>query len=163
MYVLLASSYLDILVTSRRTRQPTVSYLVSMHSSTCSNRSNNSSAVLIYIRRSLLRPQWSRLSSKSFWSYSPYSLWRPRNSSSDNRVSASSLPLHLTQHDTVKFVKKFLGQKDVEAALQRLDRLTHDEARSTAAETLRVTHGLVHNMSVVMEGKQTYLGLYSAI
>jgi len=77
-------------------------------------------------------------------------------------VSAFSLPLHLTQHGAVKFVKKLLGQKDVEAALQRLDRLTQDEARSTAAETLRVIHSLVHNMSVVMEGKQTY-GLYSAI
>jgi hypothetical protein len=68
------------------------------------------------------------------------------------------LLLHLTQLDAVKFVKKLLGEKDVEAALQRLDRLTQDEARSTAVETLRVIHGLVHNMSVVMEGKQTYLG-----
>jgi hypothetical protein len=31
--------------------------------------------------------------------------------------------------------------------LQRLDRLTHDEARTTAAETLKVVYGLVQEMS----------------
>ena len=55
----------------------------------------------------------------------------------------------------VKFVKKLLGEKDVEAVLQRLDRLTQDEARTTAAQTLEVVHGLVQNMSIVMDGGQT--------
>jgi hypothetical protein len=55
----------------------------------------------------------------------------------------------------VKFVKKLLGEKDVEAVLQRLDRLTQDEARNTAAQTLEVVHGLVQNMSIVMDGEQT--------
>jgi hypothetical protein len=50
-------------------------------------------------------------------------------------------------------VKKFLGEKVVEEVLQRLDRLTRDEARTAAAQTLEVVHGLVQNMSVVMEGK----------
>jgi hypothetical protein len=52
-------------------------------------------------------------------------------------------------------VKKLLGEKDVEAVLQRLDRLTQDEARNTAAQTLEVVHGLVQNMSIVMDGEQT--------
>jgi hypothetical protein len=57
MYVLLFSSYLHVLMMFKQTRRPTASYPVSTRSSTCSNRSNNSSAVSIYIRRSLLRPQ----------------------------------------------------------------------------------------------------------
>ncbi len=38
--------------------------------------------------------------------------------------------------------------------LQRLDRLTHEEARMTAAQTLEVVYGLVENMKVVMDGEQ---------
>jgi hypothetical protein len=47
-----------------------------------------------------------------------------------------------------------LGETEVEAVLQRLDRLTLNEARTTAAQTLEVVYGLVHNMRVVMDGKQ---------
>ena len=49
------------------------------------------------------------------------------------------------------------GEKDVEAVLQRLDRLTHDEARATAVHTLEVVHGLVQGMKVVIDGKQRHL------
>jgi hypothetical protein len=45
-----------------------------------------------------------------------------------------------------------LGENEVEAVLQRLDRLTQDEARTAAAQTLDVVHGLVQNMKVVMDG-----------
>ena len=41
----------------------------------------------------------------------------------------------------------FCGEMDAEAVLQRLDRLTQDEARTTAAEILRVVYGLVRDMS----------------
>jgi len=41
----------------------------------------------------------------------------------------------------------FGGGKEAEAVLQRLDRLTQDEARTTAAEILNVVHGLVQDMS----------------
>ena len=51
-----------------------------------------------------------------------------------------------------KFAKKLLGESEVEAILQRLDRLTQDEARMTVAQTLGVVHGLVGNVGVVMEG-----------
>jgi hypothetical protein len=40
--------------------------------------------------------------------------------------------------------------------LQRLDRLTLDEARITAAQTLEVVYGLIQNMRVVMDGEQIY-------
>jgi hypothetical protein len=39
------------------------------------------------------------------------------------------------------------GEKEVEAVLQRLDRLTQDEARTAAAETLKVVYGLIQEMS----------------
>jgi len=54
----------------------------------------------------------------------------------------------------VKLVKKLLGENEVEAVLQRLDRLTDDEARTTAAQTLEVVYGLVQNIRVVMDGEQ---------
>jgi hypothetical protein len=50
------------------------------------------------------------------------------------------------------FAKKLLGDSEIGAVLRRLDRLTHDEARTTGAQTLSVVHGLVSNMKVVMEG-----------
>ena len=54
-----------------------------------------------------------------------------------------------------KLAKKlFGGEKDVEAVLKRLDRLTLDEARITAAQTLEVVYGLIQSMRVVMDGEQ---------
>jgi len=58
---------------------------------------------------------------------------------------------------TVKSVKMVFREKDVEAVLQRLDRLTQDEARTTAAQILSVVYGLAQNMSVIMDGEQTRL------
>ena len=53
-----------------------------------------------------------------------------------------------------KFIRKLLGEKEVEAVLQRLDRLTQDEARTAAAQTLDVVYGLVQNMKTVIEGAE---------
>ena len=53
-----------------------------------------------------------------------------------------------------KFAKKMLGDGEIEATVQRLDRLTQDEARMTVAQTLSVVHGLVGNVKVIMEGAQ---------
>ena len=72
-------------------------------------------------------------------------------------VSLSISPL--TEHDTVKLVKKILGENEVESVLQRLDRLTLDESRATATQTFDVVHGLVQNMRVVMDGEPTRFGL----
>jgi hypothetical protein len=54
-------------------------------------------------------------------------------------------------------VKKLFGDNDIEAVLQRLDRLTQDEARTTAAQTLEVVYGLVQNMRVVIDSKRIHL------
>ena len=51
-----------------------------------------------------------------------------------------------------KFAKKLLGESEIETILQRLGRLTQDEARITVAQTLGVVHGLVESVKAVMEG-----------
>jgi hypothetical protein len=61
---------------------------------------------------------------------------------------------YLTQCNAEKLIKKLLGEKHVEAVIQRLDRLTQDETRITAAQILEVVYGLVQNMRVVMDGEQ---------
>ena len=53
---------------------------------------------------------------------------------------------------TEKYARKLLGEKDIESVLQRLDRLSLEESKMTAAQTLDVVYGLVKNMEVVMEG-----------
>jgi hypothetical protein len=40
----------------------------------------------------------------------------------------------------------------VEAVLQRLDRLTREEAQTTATQTLELVYDLVKNIKVVMDG-----------
>ena len=53
-------------------------------------------------------------------------------------------------------MKKLPGENDIEATLQRLDRLTLDETRATAAQTLEVVYGLVRHRRVVMDGEKFY-------
>ena len=63
----------------------------------------------------------------------------------------------MTQYNPEKIAKKLFGENDVEAVLQRLDRLTQEEARTAAAQTLEVVYGLFVNMRVFIDGKQIYL------
>jgi hypothetical protein len=58
----------------------------------------------------------------------------------------------LFKYSIEKFTKKLLGESDVEAILQRLDRLTQEEARMTVTHTLEVVHGIFDNLKVVMAG-----------
>ena len=51
-----------------------------------------------------------------------------------------------------KFAKKLLGESEIEDVLQKLDRLTNEEARMTVAQTLQVVYGLVNNLKAVMDG-----------
>jgi hypothetical protein len=55
-----------------------------------------------------------------------------------------------------KLVGKLVGEKKIEAMVQRLDRLTQDEARQTVAQILKVVYGLFENMKVVMNGEQIH-------
>ena len=63
---------------------------------------------------------------------------------------------YLTRCITENIVKKLFGEKDVKAVLQRLDRLTQDEAKLTATQILDVVYGLVQNLNVITDGEQIY-------
>jgi hypothetical protein len=52
----------------------------------------------------------------------------------------------------VKLGKKLLGENDIEAVLQRVDRLTQEEVQTTGAQTLELVYGLVKNIKIVMDG-----------
>ena len=67
---------------------------------------------------------------------------------------AVTYALIMAQCATEKFAKKLLGDSEIESVLQRLGRLTQDEARMAVAQTLGVVHGLVGNIKVVMEGAE---------
>ena len=56
----------------------------------------------------------------------------------------------IAQYCIEKFAKKLLGEREIEAVLQRHDRLTQDEGRMTVAQTLEVVHGLMNNVKIVM-------------
>ena len=43
---------------------------------------------------------------------------------------------------TGKYLRKLLGNTEIEDSLQRLDRLTQEEARMASAESLKVTHNV---------------------
>ena len=55
-----------------------------------------------------------------------------------------------------KLVRKLVGEKKIEAIVQRLGRLTKDEARQTVAPILKIVHGLIENTKVVMDGEQIH-------
>ncbi|KAH8977213.1 hypothetical protein EDB86DRAFT_2838218 [Lactarius hatsudake] len=48
----------------------------------------------------------------------------------------------IKQGRTIRYLKKLLGRKDVEDALQRLDKLTQEEARMAGVEALAITRGI---------------------
>ncbi|KAI9429250.1 hypothetical protein H4582DRAFT_1827281, partial [Lactarius indigo] len=67
-----------------------------------------------------------------------------------------------------KFFKKLVGRRDIEDALQKLDRLTQDEARMATAEVLRLTHsmddkvmGVGFQVEVSRRGCKTSTGRWS--
>ena len=45
----------------------------------------------------------------------------------------------------------FKNGGEIEAVLQRLDRLTTEEARMTVTQTLEIVYGLVNNVKLVMD------------
>ncbi|KAH9061879.1 hypothetical protein EDB87DRAFT_1830686 [Lactarius vividus] len=53
-----------------------------------------------------------------------------------------------------KFVKKLVGRRDIEDGLQKLDRLTQEEARMATAEVLRLTHRVGDEVKGVSKGVQ---------
>jgi hypothetical protein len=74
-----------------------------------------------------------------------------------SKCSAHLLTFLPAQCDAEKFGKKLIGENDVEAVLQRFDRLTTEEAKTTAAETLEVAYRIVKSMKEVMDGAQAWV------
>ncbi|KAH9961924.1 hypothetical protein BC827DRAFT_1200333 [Russula dissimulans] len=60
----------------------------------------------------------------------------------------------MKQKRTMKFVNKLFGENEIETALQRLDRLTQDEARATLAQTLNLVYGLDANMRALVQNSK---------
>jgi len=58
----------------------------------------------------------------------------------------------MAEHVAEKYATKPLGENDMEAVLQRLDRLTVEESKMTTPEILNVIYGLFNSMQVVMDG-----------
>ena len=52
-----------------------------------------------------------------------------------------------------KLAGKLVREKKMQAIVQRLDRLTQDEARQTIVPIFMVVNGLIENMKVVMDGE----------
>jgi hypothetical protein len=48
----------------------------------------------------------------------------------------------LTDRGLEKYIKKLTGNTDIEDSLQRLDKLTLEEAQMASAELLKITHGI---------------------
>ena len=72
-------------------------------------------------------------------------------------MSPISPTYYIIQLNVEEFVQGiFRGDKHTKVVLQRLDRLTLDETRTTAAEILKVVYGLIQDTS-----KQTYCTCFS--
>ena len=78
--------------------------------------------------------------------------WHRSKSRKGDSVRAASDISAVVECGTEKFRRKLLGESEIESVLQRLDRLTQEEARMTVDQTLGVVHGLVGNVKMVMEG-----------
>jgi hypothetical protein len=50
---------------------------------------------------------------------------------------------------------KLRGEKEIEPTIKRLNRLTLDEGRATAAQTLEVVYGLVQQKRAIMDGENS--------
>jgi hypothetical protein len=59
-----------------------------------------------------------------------------------SELCSSSTMSPLSERRSEKYWKKLIGRTDMEDALKRLDKLTHEEARMATAEVLRATHAI---------------------
>jgi len=69
----------------------------------------------------------------------------------------------LADHGTEKILKKLVGRKDVEDALQKLDTLTNEETSMTLARNLKVTHDVDSNVSEIEHGTRLSVHLHASI
>jgi hypothetical protein len=60
----------------------------------------------------------------------------------------------LTHLRTERFVKKLMGRTDIKDALEKLDKLTHEEALMASAEAVRLGLSVDEKMDRLIDGKQ---------
>lgn len=73
------------------------------------------------------------------------------------RSASKPIPLDMTTSDSFdleKYLKKLLGRTDIEDALTRLDKLTHDEALMATAQVLKLAR-TVDDKVTNIDGKVT--------
>jgi hypothetical protein len=58
----------------------------------------------------------------------------------------------MAHSNTAKFVKRLTGKTPIEDALQKLDKLTQDEALMVSANNLEIVHGINKKVDVIEEG-----------
>ncbi len=63
----------------------------------------------------------------------------------------------LANYSSEKFLKKIVGRKDIEDALQRLEKVTVEEARMAGAEALKAIHGVGNQVG------DTVLGVHDTL
>jgi hypothetical protein len=56
-----------------------------------------------------------------------------------------------TKHSSEKYLKKLVGRTDMEDALNKLDKLTQEEARMAVAQNLKMTHTVDDRVKVVVD------------
>ncbi|KAI0293193.1 hypothetical protein B0F90DRAFT_1670920, partial [Multifurca ochricompacta] len=79
-------------------------------------------------------------------------------------LSVLSLATKQIKQGRFKIREETLGESEIEAVLQRLDRLTREEAQLTVVQTLQVVHGLMNNMKTVMDdGRASTDGIIQAL
>jgi len=71
----------------------------------------------------------------------------------ERRISGYIRLIHITvaDHVTEKFIKRLVGRRDVEDALQRLNILTQEESLMTTAATFQVTHQTHETVTEIKE------------
>ena len=57
----------------------------------------------------------------------------------------------LTECPSEKYLKRLAGRTDIEDALKRLDKLTHEEAQMAIAENLKATHAVDDRVKGVVD------------
>ena len=75
-----------------------------------------------------------------------------RKSNRVEQVSSSCTNTSLsTELSAERYLRKLAGKTDVEDALKRLDKLTHEEAWMATAQVLRATHNVDDRVASVNE------------
>ena len=75
----------------------------------------------------------------------------------------NDMPPLSTDRSLERIAKKLVGRSDIEDALRRLDKLTHEEGRMAAAQGLRATHGVGERVMNLGDGMNVAINKMDAV